>query len=199
MIPQNRIGQFNLKHDLDERGQMLALTEEVGELAEAYHREAPADEIAEELADVLFVARSLAELRGINASRELCETIDENLEKDTSTDGSKVTKQASSTLGDVWSISQWDSYGPNHGFKVFVDTEIPEDASANTISKYADFEVGNVTVDVNQAGDKTVYLYGEGTKPVPHNADMKRAAGNDDPIAVATEMVKEHVASEGER
>jgi NTP pyrophosphatase (non-canonical NTP hydrolase) len=199
MIPQNRIGQFNLKHDLDERGQMLALTEEVGELAEAYHREAPADEIAEELADVLFVARSLAELRDINASRELCETIDENLEKDTSTDGSKVTKQSSSTLGDDWSIREWDSYGSNRGFEVFVDTSIPEDVSPNTISKYADFEVGNITVDVNRTGDATMHLYGEGTKPVPSSADMKWSVGDDDPIAVATEMVKKYVANEGER
>jgi len=45
-----------------------------------------------EIADVLFVARSLAELRDIDIGKELNTVIEENIQKDESTDGEKVTK-----------------------------------------------------------------------------------------------------------
>ena len=46
-----------------------------------------------EIADVLFVARSLAELRDIDIGKELNTVIEENIQKDESTDGEKVTKE----------------------------------------------------------------------------------------------------------
>lgn len=94
-IPQYKIAQFNSKHDVTEDQQFKALVEEVGELSEALNRY-ETDTIAEELADVVFVARSLAELHDINISTEVVDTITENLQKDTATDGSKVTKATSS-------------------------------------------------------------------------------------------------------
>jgi len=93
VIPQYKIAQFNSRHDVTEEQQFQALVEEVGELAEALNTEAGDDAVAEELADIKFVARSLAELRDINITSELVETIEENDEKNQSTQGQKVTKQ----------------------------------------------------------------------------------------------------------
>jgi len=95
-IAQHKIAQFVDKHDLGEE-QFKVLVEEVGEVAEAYHRDAPDEEIAEELADVIYVARALAEMRDINISRVLNEVAEENLHKDISTDGDKVTKDGLDT------------------------------------------------------------------------------------------------------
>ncbi len=92
-IPQYKIAQFNNRHDVTEDQQFKALVEEVGELAEARNRASNDDEVAEELADVIFVARSLAELRDINISSEVQSVIEENNAKNTQTDGSKVTKE----------------------------------------------------------------------------------------------------------
>jgi len=50
-------------------------------------------ELAEELADIIFVARSLAEVHDINISARVNEVARENLEKDESSDGQKVTKK----------------------------------------------------------------------------------------------------------
>ena len=94
-IPQYEIAQFNERHNVTEDQQFKALVEEVGELAEALNTEAGDDAVAEELADIKFVARSLAELRDINITSELVETIAENSEKDELKDGQKVTKQTS--------------------------------------------------------------------------------------------------------
>ena len=94
-LEQWKISLFNSKHNLTEDQQFKALVEEVGELSEALNTEASDEEVAEEIADVLFVARSLAELRGINASMQLNEVINENKEKDRSKDGRKVTKSGS--------------------------------------------------------------------------------------------------------
>jgi len=91
-INQYRIAQFNDKHDVTEDGQFRQLVEEIGELAEAYNREVGDETVGEELADVIFVARSLAELREINVTAMVDDVIDENLLKDTSTEGQKVTK-----------------------------------------------------------------------------------------------------------
>jgi len=110
-IPQYKIGQFNSKHDVTEDQQFKALVEEVeelrscyshrndsvknrevGELAEVYNRDTADERVAEELADVLFVARSLAELRDINVTAHLNDVIAENNAKNSETDGQKVTK-----------------------------------------------------------------------------------------------------------
>jgi NTP pyrophosphatase (non-canonical NTP hydrolase) len=92
MIDQYKIATFNHRHDVTEDQQLKCLMEEVGELAEAYNRGACDEDVAEELADVLFVARSLAEFREIQVTGKLNEVIDENMEKSESTDGEKVTK-----------------------------------------------------------------------------------------------------------
>ena len=92
---QWKIALFNSKHDVTEQQQFHALVEEIGELAEAYNTEASDDEVAEEIADVLFVARSLAELRDIDPSMHLNEVIVENTKKDQNTDGRKITKAGS--------------------------------------------------------------------------------------------------------
>ena len=92
-INQPAIARFNGKHDVTEDQQFKALVEEVGELAEVYNRDTTDERVAEELADVLFVARSLAELRDIDIGKELNTVIEENIQKDESTDGEKVTKE----------------------------------------------------------------------------------------------------------
>lgn len=86
---QAAIARFNSRHDVTEDQQFKALIEEVGELSEAYNTDG---DVAEELADVIFVARSLAELRDINITDEVHEVTQENLQKDKSTGGQKVTK-----------------------------------------------------------------------------------------------------------
>lgn len=93
MIKQWEITAFNERHDCTEDQQFKQLIEEVGELAEAYNRDATDEQIAAELGDVIFVARSLAELRTINVEAAVNTTIHENSQKDESTDGQKVTKE----------------------------------------------------------------------------------------------------------
>ena len=92
-INQPAIARFNGKHDVTEDQQFKALVEEVGELSEVYNRDTTDERVAEELADVLFVTRSLAELRDIDIGKELNTVIEENIQKDESTDGEKVTKE----------------------------------------------------------------------------------------------------------
>lgn len=94
-VRQDWIARFLNAHDLGEDHQLLCLIEEVGELAEAYATDADDDKIAEELADILFVARTLAEVRDINITGVLNETALENLNKDADIDGAKVTKSGS--------------------------------------------------------------------------------------------------------
>lgn len=100
-VDQYRIAQFNDTHDVTEDAQFRQLVEEVGELAEAYNREVGDEGVGEELADVIFVARSLAELREINVTAMVSDVIDENAQKDTSKDGQKVTKDH---LVPAWSV-----------------------------------------------------------------------------------------------
>jgi len=107
-IPQYKIAQFNSKHSVTEDQQFKALIEEIGELSEALNTDATDEDIGEELADVLFVSRSLAELREINISSALNETIDENLGKNTTTQGQKVTKDSSNSDDfDTEEFLQW--------------------------------------------------------------------------------------------
>jgi len=91
-VKQSRIWKFNEKHGVTEDQQFKALVEELGELAEVLNRDADDEAVAEELADVIFVARSLAELRDIDITATVNEVAAENLEKDTETDGQMVTK-----------------------------------------------------------------------------------------------------------
>lgn len=90
-VYQYRIAQFNSKHDTDMDAQFRQLVEEVGELAEALNRE-DSELLAEEIGDVVFVARSMAELEDIDVTEMVNQIAEENLEKDAETDGSKVTK-----------------------------------------------------------------------------------------------------------
>lgn len=106
MVRQDRISLFNERHGVDEDSQFKQLSEEVGELAEAINRDAGDDAIAEELADVIFVARSIAEIRDINIGTVVNDVVKENLLKSQETDGDKVTK---STDGGV--ESQLDDDG----------------------------------------------------------------------------------------
>lgn len=91
-VYQHKIALFNSRHDVTEAQQFKALVEELGELSEAYNTEAGDEAVAEELADVIFVARSLAEVRDIDITKHINGVTKENLEKDESTDGEKVNK-----------------------------------------------------------------------------------------------------------
>jgi NTP pyrophosphatase (non-canonical NTP hydrolase) len=91
-VHQHKVAQFNAKHDVSEAQQFHALVEEVGELSEAYNTQESDEDVAEELADVIFVARSLAEVRDIDITEHVNAVTAENLDKDESTDGEKVTK-----------------------------------------------------------------------------------------------------------
>ena len=91
-VNQAGVHRFNDKHDVTEDQQFRELIEEVGELSEAYNTDAQTDDVAMELADVIFVARSLAELRDIDITKHINEIVEENLDKDLSVDGDKVTK-----------------------------------------------------------------------------------------------------------
>lgn len=92
-----RIAKFVDKHDVSMLSQMLVLQEEVGELAEAVVCE-DTDAIIEEAADVIFVAASLGavdtEAEVSDIEMKLRETARENTLKDTTQNGSKVTKES---------------------------------------------------------------------------------------------------------
>lgn len=85
------IAEFNEKHNVDIRGQGLQLSAEEGELAEEINK-LDREGMKEEIGDVLFVAHSIAQLEDIDAHEALREVTEENMEKDTSKDGNKVTK-----------------------------------------------------------------------------------------------------------
>ncbi|MDB9247416.1 MazG nucleotide pyrophosphohydrolase domain-containing protein [Halorubrum ezzemoulense] len=91
-VAQELIDGFVDKHDPSEQQQMYALTEELGELAEALNTGAADEAVAEELADVIFVARTLASMRGIRITEAVNEVSAENAMKDAQTEGQKVTK-----------------------------------------------------------------------------------------------------------
>ncbi len=91
-VDQYKIDRFVETHGLSADHQFRVLAEEVGELAEALSRDADDAHIAEEIADVIFVARSIASTRDINVTPRVNEVSEENLEKSTATEGDKVTK-----------------------------------------------------------------------------------------------------------
>ena len=78
---------------IDAQSQFNCLAEEVGELAEALNTDAPDEAVAEEVADVLFVARTIAVLHGIDATEALNTVISENVRKSLDAEGNKVTKE----------------------------------------------------------------------------------------------------------
>ena len=85
------IQEFVDTHEPTVEQQFRCLVEEIGELAEALNTEQN-EAIAEEIGDVIFVAETLAILHGIDANRTTAMVAAENLEKDTGTDGAKITK-----------------------------------------------------------------------------------------------------------
>lgn len=85
------VRQFIEKHGLVTKNQALQLEAEVGELCDAILMEDD-EMIAEEIGDVEFVLRSIALLEGVDIEIETFHIAKENLEKDESKKGSKVTK-----------------------------------------------------------------------------------------------------------
>jgi NTP pyrophosphatase (non-canonical NTP hydrolase) len=92
MVRQDRISLFNQRHDVDEDSQFKQLMEEIGELAEALNRDADDKEVAEELGDVVFVATSIADLRGLSIEGATESVTKTNLMKNLERDGNKITK-----------------------------------------------------------------------------------------------------------
>jgi len=84
--------KFVNKHDLSETQQFRALVEEVGELSEALNTDASDEQVVEELADIGFIAYTLAEMRDEQFWHEVHMTAEENLQKSASTEGAKITK-----------------------------------------------------------------------------------------------------------
>jgi NTP pyrophosphatase (non-canonical NTP hydrolase) len=82
---------FNDKHDVDIDGQSKMLSAEVGELNDAILRD-DKDGIKEEIGDVMFVAISIAHLYEIDVAESLIHVCEENMGKDKSKEGNKVTK-----------------------------------------------------------------------------------------------------------
>lgn len=89
------IETFVEKHDLTETQQFRALVEEVGELSEALNTGGEDDEVLEELADIVFIAYTLAIMRDESLTDETWDVADENLAKSPSREGEKITKEVS--------------------------------------------------------------------------------------------------------
>lgn len=90
------IERFNLKHDLNTDGQFKQLCEEIGEYAEASNRNESVSRLVEESGDIAFVAISIMLLESesiVEVEDTLRSIVNENLEKNESTDGNKVTKE----------------------------------------------------------------------------------------------------------
>lgn len=93
------IDAFNEKHSsVTKESQMIQLMEEVGELAEEINTDSHDSSVIMEVADVCFVARSLALLHDDIAPGQVDSMLDAtseyNLHKSTDTEGSKVTDDA---------------------------------------------------------------------------------------------------------
>ena len=87
------IEQFVEKHQPTVQQQFRCLVEEMGELSEALNENAGYEHIGEEIGDVIFVAHTLGVLHGIDVDMTVANIAAENLEKDTGTDGAKITKE----------------------------------------------------------------------------------------------------------
>jgi NTP pyrophosphatase (non-canonical NTP hydrolase) len=93
------VKEFRDKHGLDkDSDQFNILVEEVGELGEAIAR-GNEEDILDECVDVIYVARLLSTIYQEDSSTPFGvryrRTANENLEKDISKDGNKVTKDGS--------------------------------------------------------------------------------------------------------
>jgi len=97
---RSMIQEFNRKHDLDSESQSLQLAAETGELCEAVNK-GDTEEIAEEVGDVIFVAISIADLECVDPMGELIDVTLENMQKDATKDGGKVTKDGLEDAGDA--------------------------------------------------------------------------------------------------
>jgi len=86
------VGQFNEKHDIQTDNQGLQLGAETGELQDAILK-GDYDEMREEVGDVLFVVVSICIKEDISPLAALEEVSEENIEKDVSEEGGKVTKE----------------------------------------------------------------------------------------------------------
>jgi len=89
---EERAKAFNEKHGTTSEQQFKCLVEELGELSEDLLKENRGG-IEEELADIVFIAYTLANLHGINLDWNLQDTFKENLAKNTDKNGDKVTKE----------------------------------------------------------------------------------------------------------
>jgi len=83
---------FVEKHDLDVEQQFHCLVEEVGEVSEAILKEKDDFEVERELADVLFVARTMHKLLGGTARHHLKDVAEHNIRKSVSRKGDKISK-----------------------------------------------------------------------------------------------------------
>lgn len=86
------VERFNEKHGLETKNQGLQLGAEVGELQDEILKQ-DKDGMKEEIGDVLFVAISVALLEDIDFIEAVHEVSMENLGKDVSKEGGKVTKE----------------------------------------------------------------------------------------------------------
>lgn len=95
------IQRFLDKHDLSLEQQFKCLVEEIGEVSEAILTEQENQDVARELGDVMFIARTMIQLLNQQPSQTLTlrsqqileDTAARNLEKNTSTTGNKITKE----------------------------------------------------------------------------------------------------------
>jgi len=85
-VRQYRIFKFNHRHDVSEDEQFSRLVSEMGDLADAYSTGASDEVVAEELANLIFTARSLAELRDIDVSEVVNDTVEDALDCDSEGD-----------------------------------------------------------------------------------------------------------------
>ncbi len=88
--------RFVKKHGLDIDSQNKALVEELGELNEALNKEAPKEQVNEEICDIIFVATTITSLEDIDQKqfyKKLNKTFRQNMRKNKTKDGKKVTKE----------------------------------------------------------------------------------------------------------
>jgi len=86
------IREFVSKHDIDVDSQHKCLVEELGELSEVLLIDGDAEDVAEEIGDVIFVAWTLALLHDVSAMEAVSDVAAENIQKDETVDGGKVTQ-----------------------------------------------------------------------------------------------------------
>jgi len=91
------IREFVSKHDIDADSQHKCLVEELGELSEVLLVDGDTEDVAEEIGDVIFVAWTLALLHDVSAMEAVSDVAAENVQKDETVDGGKVTQSGLET------------------------------------------------------------------------------------------------------